>query len=803
MHSESSAHSGRNRRSGPPLSGAPGESQLSVLRVFERLEVGPVSLERRRLVAPYTLTTTDGRHSTELIYRYDEDVFDPADLASQNLAAMIAAQVAINYGLFCRSILFNGILDQTDRRFIRQMMELNAREIFVKKFLEPNPFLIGDAAHLSPLKTKRYSRAQLDFQGSSGMRRKYRWELAETDKNKHAILSSGGKDSLLSYGLIKELGHETHPIFVNESGRHWFTALNAYNHFKGHVPNTARVWTNCDRLFAWMLRHMPFVRKDFLDVRSDEYPIRLWTVAVFLFGAIPLARKRGIARLLIGDEFDTTTRLTHKGITHYDGLYDQSIYFDNALSRYYMRKGWSMSQFSVLRPLSEMLIEKLLVERYPDLLRLQTSCHATHKEGDRVFPCGKCEKCRRIVGMILALDADPSALGYSEKHVADCLKGLEKKGVHQEVEGAGHLMHILSEKKLISVAGSGAARAARHAEIMHMRLDHTKSPMSGIPRNLRIPLYKIYLEHSSGALRRLGRAWKEINLIEDPAMDDSYAFEMEPGNSKASVRTKGGSSPRKDYLWGELSWPQIEERLRRVDVALLPVGSVEQHGPHLPLDTDAFDADYLAKRVADACSDPKPFVLPPVYYGVSYQHGEFKGTIGISNDTLSSVVYDIGIAAAHNGIKKLVVINGHGGNDPALNHAAQMINRDAKIFVAVDTGETSNVDIERIAKTPNDVHAGEIETSTSLAVRPHLVRMEKATKFVPKFSSRYMDFSSRRGVSWHAYTKRISETGVMGDPTKASAETGEKIWQVMIAHLVALVEDLKSMNLDELYQRRY
>jgi creatinine amidohydrolase/Fe(II)-dependent formamide hydrolase-like protein len=221
------------------------------------------------------------------------------------------------------------------------------------------------------------------------------------------------------------------------------------------------------------------------------------------------------------------------------------------------------------------------------------------------------------------------------------------------------------------------------------------------------------------------------------------------------------------------------------------------------LDTDAFDADYLAKRVAEACSDPKPFVLPLIPYGVSYQHAEFKGTIRVSNEALAGFVYDIGMSAARNGIKKLVIINGHGGNDPALNYAAQKINRDAHIFVAVDTGETSDIDIERIAETTNDVHAGEIETSTSLAVRPHLVRMDRAARMVPRFSSRYLNFSSRRGISWHAYTKRISDTGVMGDPTKANAEKGEKMWRMMIAHLVALVEDLKSMDLAELYHRRY
>ena len=138
-----------------------------------------------------------------------------------------------------------------------------------------------------------------------------------------------------------------------------------------------------------------------------------------------------------------------------------------------------------------------------------------------------------------------------------------------------------------------------------------------------------------------------------------------------------------------------------------------------------------------------------------------------------------------------------------LNFAAQMINRDTHIFVCVDTGETSDVDIDTLIDTPNDVHAGEIETSTGLATRPHLVKMELASKMVPQFSSRYLNFTSKRGVSWYAHTERISDNGVMGDPTKADATKGKKIWEIMIAHLVAFVEDLKSMTLDEIYQRRY
>jgi creatinine amidohydrolase/Fe(II)-dependent formamide hydrolase-like protein len=257
------------------------------------------------------------------------------------------------------------------------------------------------------------------------------------------------------------------------------------------------------------------------------------------------------------------------------------------------------------------------------------------------------------------------------------------------------------------------------------------------------------------------------------------------------------------HLWGELTWPDAQERFQQVDIALLPVGAIEQHGPHLPLDTDAYDAEYLALRVAEACSDPKPLVLPNIPYGVSYHHADFKGTVSISNDTLAKLVYDIGMSISHNGIKKLVIINAHGGNSPALNYAAQMINRDAHIFVCVDTGETSDVDIYSLVETPNDVHAGEIETSTSLAVRPHLVKMDLARREVPEFSSRYLDFTSKRGVSWYAYTRKISHSGVMGDPTKASGEKGKKFWEIMITHLVALVEDLKSMTLEEIHHRNF
>jgi creatinine amidohydrolase/Fe(II)-dependent formamide hydrolase-like protein len=779
------------------------DDPVSILKVFERLEVGPVKLEPKRLIAPYRLFYNGKMEQTELIYSYEETVFDPTEPESQNLANMIAAQVALNYGLFCDAIVFRGLYDNIDRRFIHDMAENTAREIYVKKFLEPNPFLVGPAADLAPEQRRKYLLADLQFPEALKAKTKSSWQLWSTNRDKHCVLSSGGKDSLLSYGLLNEIGREVHPIFVNESGRHWFTALNAYRHFKDNVPNTARVWVNSDRLFSWMLQRMPFIRKDFAALRSDEYPIRLWTVAVFLFGVLPLMRKRGISRLLIGDEFDTSVRKVHHGIPHYDGLFDQSIFFDQSITNYFMRKGWTFSQFSILRPLSELLIEKILALRYPQLQQHQTSCHAAHKEDDRIYPCGKCEKCRRIVSMLLALDVDPARCGYRASQVENALKGFIQKGVTQESSGMRNLGFMLMQKGLIDVPQNRKKMFSERPEVLNLRYDPKISPMNSIPMDLRIPLLQILMQYADGAMRRNRKNWSTFDPLSDSSLSQPFVFELDIKEHSLTPKKVDHAMDQQRHQWGELTWPEAEERFKQLDIALLPVGSIEQHGPHLPLDTDAFDAKYLARRIANACSDPKPLILPNISYGVSYHHDEFKGTVSISNDTLAKLVYDIGISVSRNGIKKLVIINGHGGNSPALNHAAQMINRDAHIFVCVDTGETSDVDIYALVETPNDVHAGEIETSTSLAVRPHLVKMDQARREVPKFSSRYLDFTSKRGVLWYAYTRKISHSGVMGDPTKASAEKGKKIWEMMITHLVALVEDLKSMTLEEIHHRSY
>jgi creatinine amidohydrolase/Fe(II)-dependent formamide hydrolase-like protein len=333
------------------------------------------------------------------------------------------------------------------------------------------------------------------------------------------------------------------------------------------------------------------------------------------------------------------------------------------------------------------------------------------------------------------------------------------------------------------------------------------------PRGQRTPLIPVTLTEAAPLVTPVpgaGTASAEGPAVPAVAPAGSGAPATAPSTGQAAAAASPAPSApaarpsgARPWMLGELTWPEAQKRFREVDIALLPVGSIEQHGPHLPLDVDAYDAEYLSQAVGAACREPQPLVLPLIPYGVAYHHDDFPGTLSVGPDTLSRMVYEVGMSVAKHGITKLVIINGHGGNRPSLRFAAQMINRDAKIFTCVETGETSDADLAEMIDTENDVHAGELETSTTLAQRPHLVPMDKARKFVPKFSSGYLDFTSKRSVEWFARTSAISKTGVLGDPTKATREKGERMWEVMIRNMVEFVEALKGMSLDEIYQRRY
>jgi creatinine amidohydrolase/Fe(II)-dependent formamide hydrolase-like protein len=367
------------------------------------------------------------------------------------------------------------------------------------------------------------------------------------------------------------------------------------------------------------------------------------------------------------------------------------------------------------------------------------------------------------------------------------------------------MLYLLQQhSKSTDVPAKLWSQASSHPEVIQPRFVKERSPVNTIPTNLRSTVHAIYLQHAQQALIPVGRGWKDFDPLAPEHTMMLYPFEIETKDDiDQTILVENILMQGDGIFWGELPWPEIQQRLKVIDIAILPVGAIAQHGPHLPLDTKNYNSTYLAHKVALSCSSPKPLILPTIPYGVSYHHDEFPGTLSVSSNTLLNLIYDVGINAARSGVKKLVILNSHSGNIPVLNDAAQRISRDAGIFVCVDSGESSRADIYAMAETRNDVHAGEIETSRSLAVRPQLVRLSNAAKTTPQFTNRYLAFTSQRDISWYTFTKKITPTGIIGDPTHATAEKGENIWEIMIVHTVSLIEALKGMSLDEIYQLHY
>ncbi len=466
-------------------------ARLADLAVLEEIEVGPPVIEKRRLRIPYRV----GERHTTLTFRYAEDVFDPDEPADQNLAAFLGAQLVLNYGLFAKRIALRGRFDAADRAFLAEHLENTSREIAANKLYGGhNAFLREPASRLEPEVKERYTAAELVFPDPVAPAvPPGRPPLADFP-GPVAVLASGGKDSLLTQGLLEELGCEVHALFVNESGRHWLTALEGWRHLSATRPQrTARVWTDCDRLYNWFLRQFPFIRPDFQRVRADHYPLRLWTVAVFLTAVLPLVRKRGLTRIFIGDEFDTTRLVDLRWpggvLRHYDGVYDQSRFFDERFTRWYADKGWPLVQASLLRPLSELAIQVTLADRYPALLRAQVSCHAASVRGGRVRPCGRCEKCRRIVGGLLAGGADPGLAGYDPPAIGRCLADLARLPINQDAETSAHLRWVLRQQGQLP---DSALPAAPHPEVLAPRFDPLCCPPDWLAADVRGPLLALF-----------------------------------------------------------------------------------------------------------------------------------------------------------------------------------------------------------------------------------------------------------------------------------------------------------------------
>jgi creatinine amidohydrolase len=224
-------------------------------------------------------------------------------------------------------------------------------------------------------------------------------------------------------------------------------------------------------------------------------------------------------------------------------------------------------------------------------------------------------------------------------------------------------------------------------------------------------------------------------------------------------------------------------RLSKVEVAqipkedalmVLPVGAIEQHGPHMPVFTDTLISEVMLTAAFERLpDDANIWLLPAIPYGKSTEHLGHPGTISLSATTLMAVVMDIAKSLRTSGFEKLVLVNSHGGNADLLSMMAREIRIETGLAVfRLDPGGLGSAD-EWI--TPHEkqfgIHAGDMETSVVMSAMPHWVHMEVAPSEFPNYpESRYLALRSR-GFAW--VMNDISHSGISGDATQATMEKGQ------------------------------
>lgn len=204
-----------------------------------------------------------------------------------------------------------------------------------------------------------------------------------------------------------------------------------------------------------------------------------------------------------------------------------------------------------------------------------------------------------------------------------------------------------------------------------------------------------------------------------------------------------------------------------VPTVLVPVGSLEQHGPHLPLDTDTVIADAVAR--AAAVDLPGSLVAPPIAYGSSGEHQSFAGTISIGTPTLTAVVVEL-VRSLRTWAGRVVLVNGHGGNLPALAAAVEQLR-----------AEGHDVAWVPCAAEGMDLHAGRAETSLLLHLCPERVRTDLAEPGSTASLSEILPTMRAGGVA------AVSPNGVLGDPTGASADEGRALLHAMTQRVTASI----------------
>ncbi|AKG22640.1 creatininase family protein [Calothrix sp. 336/3] len=245
-----------------------------------------------------------------------------------------------------------------------------------------------------------------------------------------------------------------------------------------------------------------------------------------------------------------------------------------------------------------------------------------------------------------------------------------------------------------------------------------------------------------------------------------------------------------------LTWTDIQAIPDKENVVIIqPIGAIEQHGPHLPLVVDAaISVGVLGKALEKLDKNIPVYALPTLYYGKSNEHWHFPGTITLSTETLSAIIWEVGESLYRAGFRKFVLMNSHGGQPQVL----QMVARDLHVkyddfmVFPLFTWRVPNITKELLTplEAQQGMHAGDAETSIMMALLPEQVRSDRAVaEYPPQLpTTSLLSLEGKLPVAWA--TKDVSKSGVIGDATTATREKGLQILASVADGWVQVIKDI-------------
>lgn len=257
------------------------------------------------------------------------------------------------------------------------------------------------------------------------------------------------------------------------------------------------------------------------------------------------------------------------------------------------------------------------------------------------------------------------------------------------------------------------------------------------------------------------------------------------------------------YRIAEMTWPEVKDAAEQGRIVLHPVAAIEQHGPHLPCDTDNLIVVGLCE--AAAARHPEEFVVAPnIPYGFNDHNMEFPGTVSIQPETLLAFMDDAGKSYATMGFQTFMWVNGHGSNDTVAQLAARKLNIETPTRAAMTASYLLAAMVEREHKIrtsgPGGVcHACEFETSLVMHLQPDLVREELIADEYAQGHSRYddQDWTGAAPVRFMDWWSQRSMTGVEGAPSHATAEKGRRLFDGCVDLLIDISRSIRDMPLPE------